>query len=144
MRSAGSSAPAAIHSLKVLTVGEAKRRKQLDPNWGKEKPKPNLPEVVNLKALWKTYSDSEVESLLQEDSDSAEVVNFLLGAFYDAPVVSAGINEHGEQSYRIATNEEIKLLKTAGVIPAKCKGQIQQKPSVTPPTTAPPEASRTP
>ena len=104
-------------------MGEAKRRKQLDPIWGKEKPKPNLPEVVNAKALWRTYSDSEVESLLKEDSDSAEVVNFLLGAFYDAPVVSAGIDEHGVQSYRLATDEEVKLLKTAGVIPAVCKGR---------------------
>jgi hypothetical protein len=104
-------------------MGEAKRRKQLDASWGKEKPKPDLPEVVNLKALWGPYSDSELESLLKEDSDHAEVVNFLLGAFYDAPVVSAGINEHGEQRYRIATDKEVELLKIAGVIPAGCKGR---------------------
>lgn len=98
-------------------MGESKRRRALDPQYGQQR---KLPEVVNLRALTKEYTEAEVDQILSEESDAAETANFLLGAFTGVPVVRAG-----EGSFRKATQQEIRDLKRAGKIPSWVKEDPQ-------------------
>jgi hypothetical protein len=98
-------------------MGEAKRRKQLDPSYGQPRP---LPEVVNLKALTGAYTESEVERILSEDTADVDVVNFVLGLLLNVPVVAAGPDR-----YRPATPQEVLDLKRAGKIPKHSKDSVQ-------------------